>query len=301
MKITNKHSLPQPLVNVLAKRPYSKGHARMSVTQLISAPQIVALRAKHAADMEEDVSERFWALMGTNIHHLLQDGADVEHLTEERLFAEANGWLVSGAIDVQKLTATGVKLVDWKFVSSYALKETRPEWEEQLNCYAWLVRKAKGMTVEGLEVCAIIRDWRRAIAQRDPAYPQAVIAMVSVPLWSDERQDAFVAERVHLHRDAVRSDLWGEGLPECTPEDRWLRETTYALMKKGNKRATKVFTDKAEALLALAPGFTIDIRQGEAVRCEENYCGVSAWCEQYRGNKGERADKDCIEPSGAGG
>ena len=42
--ITNKHNLPQTLVNLAESRNYSRGKSDRSITQLIDSPQISILR-----------------------------------------------------------------------------------------------------------------------------------------------------------------------------------------------------------------------------------------------------------------
>jgi hypothetical protein len=92
MKITNIYGLPQTFVNVLSRPTYSKGKAHLSVTELISPPQIVQLRKRHWDNLEEDVSEKVWAIFGTAIHSVLELGKDDNHIIEQRLFAEVDGW-----------------------------------------------------------------------------------------------------------------------------------------------------------------------------------------------------------------
>jgi hypothetical protein len=290
MKITNTRGLPQILMNLFAKQEYSKGLAHISVTEMIGAPRVSILRSEHNEEMEEDISDRFWAIMGTNIHYILQQGADDDHLAEERLYTQFEGWTLSGAIDVQKVSGNGVTVIDWKFVSTYAVKDgVKPEWEKQLNCYAYLIRKEKGKEVKDLQVCAILRDWSKAKAETDKSYPQAPIHMIDIPMWEHEVVEKFVQERIRMHRDARRAHDWGEGLPECTDEDRWLRPSSWVAMKPGGKRATKVFETKeaAEAYIA-AEDAKLDLieRPGDAVRCIGDYCGVSKWCDQYKKAKG---------------
>jgi hypothetical protein len=109
-------------------------------------------------------------------------------------------------------------------------------------------------------------------------------------MWTFDRTEAFIKERVEMHRDSKVSADWGEELPPCTDEERWVRATTYAVKKDGRKTAIRVFDtqDEADALLKEMPekdkGF-IEIRKGEAVRCTGNFCGVSQWCSQFQNQK----------------
>jgi len=57
MILTNKFGLPDTIVNVLKRPQYSKGAAHISVTELLSPPQLVQLRAKHSDEIEQDASD----------------------------------------------------------------------------------------------------------------------------------------------------------------------------------------------------------------------------------------------------
>ena len=91
MKITNKLGLPQTLYNLARRDRYSRGKSRISVTQLIDSPRVRLLREKHDDEIEVDVSEMVWPLIGQALHHVVEQGADSKHLSEERVFLTING------------------------------------------------------------------------------------------------------------------------------------------------------------------------------------------------------------------
>lgn len=290
MALTNIHGLPQPLMNLFGKEKYTKGDAHVSITELIGAPRVSILKAKHANAINEDLVDRFWALIGTNIHRILEQGADEEHLTEERLYVDVDGWRVSGGIDVQRHKDGGIDIIDWKFVSVLSAKSPKKDWEAQLNCYAWLIKEVKGVDVGKLQVCAILRDWQRSRAAVDPAYPQVPIITIDLPRWSHEQRAEFVMSRVRQHKDARRAMDWGEEIPECTPEEMWVREGKFAVLKEGSQKASRTFQTREEAegyvsdtLEKKGPKskLVIESRPGSRVRCEGNYCSVSEFCGQW--------------------
>jgi hypothetical protein len=86
-----------------------------------------------------------------------------------------------------------------------------------------------------------------------------------------------------MHRDSkVAADFELE-LPFCTEDEKWIRETKYAVKKEGRKTAVKLFDEPiAAGELAHEVGGFVEIRKGEAVRCTGNFCGVSQWCSQYQ-------------------
>ena len=290
MKITNKFNVPETLVALASRDYYTKGQSDYSVTEIISPPRIQRLRRKHFEEIEQDVSDMLWMLLGTALHVVAERSEVSGHTNEERLSAGIDGIILSGAIDLQKDEADGITITDYKFTSAWALMNDKPEWEQQQNIYKYLVERVKKKPVKGLKICALIRDWSRRDAQNKPDYPQAPIQIVDIPMWTFDRTEAFIKERVELHRDSKVSADWGEELPLCTEEERWVRQTTYAVKKDGRKTAIRVFDtqDEADALLKEMPekdkGF-IEIRKGEAVRCTGNFCGVSQWCSQFQNQK----------------
>jgi hypothetical protein len=73
-------------------------------------------------------------------------------------------------------------------------------------------------------------------------------------------------------------------LPDCTPSEMWEKPTTWAIKKKGNIKAKKVYDQEdyaIEALKELSGEYEIEVRQGERTRCA-NFCPVSQYCQQYR-------------------
>lgn len=61
--ITNKHNLPQTLVNLAESRDYSRGNSHRSITQLIDAPQISVLRMINENRITEDVVDTFGLIL----------------------------------------------------------------------------------------------------------------------------------------------------------------------------------------------------------------------------------------------
>ncbi len=283
MKITNKYNVPETLMALATKEYYSKGKADFSVTEIISPPQIQRLRKKHYEQIEQDVSDMLWSLLGSALHVVAERGQTENHITEERLHVEIDGVVLSGAIDLQKTTESGIVITDYKFTSAWAIRQDKFEWEAQQNIYAWLVSKAKNEKVSGVQICALIRDWSRREAAVKADYPPAPIQVLELPLWPLERTEAYIRERLEAHRNAKVADDWGDPLPECTEEERWIRTTQYAVKREGRKTAIRVLDSEEEAkeLAEKEKGF-VEIRKGEAIRCANNFCGVNQWCSQYQ-------------------
>ncbi len=285
MKLTNKYGLPQPVVTALTRSEYSRGESNRSITQLIDAPRVRILKQEHQEELTEDVSEKLWAVLGTGVHKMFENTADENHISEERLFIEVDGWVISGAIDLQKIEEDGVIVSDYKTTSVWSVIFGKVEWEYQLNCYAALVRRSKGLKVKSLKVIAMMRDWKASEAEFKQDYPKAPILEIDIPLWADHEQDAYLNGRVHIHQTAEFSRLTGSELPECSDAERWAKDPSWAVMKKGNKKATKVF-DKPEEAHAFAAqqgdAFEVVFRAGVSTRCAANWCRVNEWCTQYQ-------------------
>ena len=285
MIITNKHNLPQTFVNIMKRPTYSKGKANISATELLNSPRIVQLRKLHEDKIETDVTEMVWSIFGTAIHGVLEHGKDENHLIEERLHANVDGWSISGAIDLQIVNRDGtVTINDYKTTGAWSVMNEKIEWEQQLNIYAWLVEKVKGDTVSKLEIVAIIRDWSRRDAALKPDYPDAPIKVIPIQLWAMETREAFIRGKIKQHSNALFDLETGDELPPCTPNDMWEKPTTYAVKKTGNVKARNVCATEEEALAKVAEygkGYDIEVRPGERTRCA-NFCSVNAYCNQYK-------------------
>ena len=289
MRVTNNYGLPETITNVLARPQYSKGKANLSVTELMSSPRIVQLKRKHWEELTEDASDMVWSLFGTAIHNILEHGKDEHHIVEERVFIQVDGFTISGAIDLQEVYEDGTVLSDYKTTSSYSVMNQKIDWEYQLNCYAYLLHKAKGVTVKKLQIVAIVRDWSRRDTVRE-GYPKAPIVVIDIPLWSVERQEAYIKQRIHLQESAFFDIEVGSEVAECTPEEMWEKPEYFAVKKDGGVRAKSVHEKREDAERALAQAnekakkgetFLIEHRPGARTRCE-GFCQVAAFCSQHK-------------------
>lgn len=286
MKITNKNGLPEPLVRAVSSHKYSKGDADYSITELIKPPRIAALEKLHWDELEEDASDRLWALMGSAGHEVLRRSAE-SGIVETRLSIIIDGKKVSGQLDYMQAEQS---IIDYKFTSIWAVKDgVKPEWAQQLNCYKYLA-DVHQMPVKEVLIIAILRDWNINEAKRNPELPQSQVVVLPVRIWSVETVKNWIQARIILHERARAGTL-----PECTAEEMWERPETYAAVKKGNKRASKVEPTKIAIgqWIASQPRpseFEVQVRQAERPRCE-NYCPVSEFCEIYKQWKGQQTNE----------
>ena len=145
----------------------------------------------------------------------------------------------------------------------------------QLNVYAFLYRMT-GFPVTSLKVHAILRDWVKGRSLREEDYPPIPFVTVNIPVWSDEEVQAYIGDRMVRHFDLPAE--------RCTDEERWYKGTTFAVKKKGQKRARRVLNtmQEAEAWIGEEKGLIIEERKGADVRCE-NYCLVRNVCPYMEG------------------
>lgn len=290
MEITNNYNLPQSFVDFARNDKYSKGNADISVTTLIDSPRVRLMRNHYASKRVVDVVDMVWPLFGTAVHQVLESTQEEGVVLEERLFSTVNDWILSGAVDHQKVTDSSIEITDYKVTSVWSVIHGKIDWERQLNVYAYLAQRQKGRKVTSLQICAILRDWNRRDAQRKPDYPQAPVVLVDVPLWDEEKRINYVHERVKIHQDAQFNYDLAEHFPNCSDDEVWRRTDAWAVKKKGLKRAMRVFYNEEEANnFAKAQGdiqgvpMEIEYRAGESVRCNGNYCGVADFCSQFKG------------------
>jgi len=289
MRVTNKYNLPLPVVLALDKDTYTRGESNRSVTQLIDSPRISILRKEFDDRRSEDVSNKLWSVLGTAVHKMFEDTVAEDYLSEERLYTEHSGWTISGQVDLQLIEPSGVTLIDYKCTSVWSVIFDKKEWHNQLNAYAWLVRRDKGLPIKALQICAVLRDWKQRDAEMKDDYPAAPIVMIDLPVWSDEKQDEYMDSRIKLHSEAEYARLTGDSIPLCSQQERWAKESTYAVKKAGRKSAVRVFSSEAEALAFIGGvkkdqlKHSVEFRPGESTRCKQDWCGVAEFCEQYQG------------------
>lgn len=273
MKITNKYNLPAPIVSAVSSGARKPIAGRISVTELIAPPRIRVLKMRHWDTLEEDASDRIWALLGSAVHGVLEKADTTSHWAEERIQAVIDPWVVTGQPDL--LDAEGC-LDDYKVTSVFSfLLGAKKEWEAQLNCYAALY-DFNGFPVKKLRIIAILRDWNAGKALNGGDYPAVPVLVKKIPLWPLHTRIDYLTTRVKLHQDAEEHGI----IPDCTDEEVWARPTTWAVMKKGRKSAVRVFeTENMARKMAEDTGYDVIERKGGAIRCER-YCPVRSFCER---------------------
>lgn len=289
MKFTNNTNLPKALIKAMQNDPYDKGDSDFTATGLIKPSRIVALEKKHHHEIEQDAEDGLYRLYGQLVHGLLERANETD-LAEKRFFTEISGAKVSAQLDTLAIE-DGI-LTDYKFTTAWSFKAdkpAKPEWIAQLNIQLELIRR-NGLDAKALRIVGLLRDWSPADAKRDANYPQAPVAILTIPMWSREQTVAYVEMRIASHREAEKK------LPECSSEERWAKQDSWAVIKIGNKSAMRggvhFSLEGAKEFQSKNHGTFIEHRPGESVRCA-NYCSVSKFCSQYQKSLKQESESAC--------
>lgn len=293
MKYTNNANLPVEIIRAIENDSYTKGNSDISITGLIQPPRIRLLREQNHDKIVVDYSDEIWKLFGQAMHNVLEKANENydNTETEKRLYMPILGWTVSGQTDSYSLDENCLK--DYKVTSVWtiinALTEGKPEWEQQLNCYAYLHSYNTGKTIDKLNIIALARDYnKRELQRRGGDYPVSPITVIDIPVWSAIEQREFLAERVTLHQEAELNS-GNDELPMCSDFDRWKKNDTWRVIKKGRKTAVRVLHSEEDALQYIEnsgqEGLSIEFSEGEYTKCLGNYCGVADFCSQFNMQK----------------
>lgn len=291
MKLTNRTNLPEALVKAMTNDPYDAGDSDFTATSLLKPARIVALEARHKHEITEDAEDGIYRLYGQVAHGVLER-ANMADLAEKRFFATFNvggvDYKVSAQMDT--LSVTDGTLSDFKFTTSWGFKKDqppKPEWVAQLNIQLELMRM-NGQDASKLQIIGLLRDFQLSMAKQDPNYPQSPIATHDIPMWPREQTQSFIKLRIGAHVNARTI------LPECSPDEKWAKPDTWAVIKKGQKRAINggvcLSEPIAQGVMAKNPGTFIQHRPGESVRCA-NYCAAAEFCTQFQRTKNQGADE----------
>ena len=244
---------------------------------------IAYLRAKYRDQIQRDVSDYSYILDGKAEDVVIEntEGPEILH-RQRRLFATVDGVKISGMFDVLYQDWDGATVLgDLKRTSVWSiLYKDNKKWEAQLNLYHWLGVESgffedHDIKIDRLAILASIRDWVRSKRKEDN-YPPSPFAVLDIDLWTHDFGTFFVKQQLQRHNSSPR---------ECSDEDRWKSEDTWAVKKKGQKRAVRVLNSEHDAMRYLEhehpKNLFIEHRPGGYRRCED-YCEVSSFCPIWR-------------------
>lgn len=281
-RVTNKFNLPQPLVEAVSNNKYSPGKSDYTTTQLAGTPaRQLVLKKQHWNELSEDVTDLIYSLSGQSKHVVLERAAEFceqyKFLAETRFYITRKGKTIGGQIDLYDVNEK--VLYDWKETGVYvSYHDLKPDWIAQGNINKLLLEE-NGYPVEKIINIVLYRDWKKSEVGRTERYPPHQVAQFPLPVWTNEETETFIAKRIAEFEKAKKK------LPLCSDEERWKTPDLYALVKKGNKKATKLFdsAQAAESELSVFKMMSYDVqfRPGINKRCE-NYCVAMPFCQQAK-------------------
>ncbi len=288
MKINNKLNLPQPFVDAVT-REYEYKDKQYSVTTILKDIREILLTRRHHNEIEQDVADMIWLILGTATHSVLENSKEADAEFKEEHFVEEvqNGYKLSGQADLYNIETKTV--TDYKTCSVW--KVIYNDWEDyrkQLLMYAWAFKKM-GFEVDKGEIIAIIKDHSKTKAKVDSNYPQYPVHKKVFEFTENDYEEIEEFIKNKFNEIEQFENTPDNELPLCSEEARWNDGDKYAVKKKGNKRALRVYDtlEDAEEHLKQDESLELEIRKGEDKKCLE-YCSCCEFCnywkEHYGGN-----------------
>lgn len=280
MTITNKLRLPQGFVDACSTDQHNAEN-ELSATTLLKGVKEIILTKRHWNELEDDVSNRVWAVWGTAVHALLEKEGE-DDVTEERLSFDVGSYKITGRIDNYNMR-TGV-VTDYKTASVWKVKFADFEdWKKQGLIYALLLKK-NGFKVSKCQFIALLKDHSKTDAERDSSYPQSPVYIYEFDVTEDllKQIKYFINLRIISIENSER--LSDDDILPCSEKERWAQPDKFAVMKEGRKTAVKLFEylDDAENYAdKLGNGHYVEHRKGISRKCRD-YCICNKFCNFYR-------------------
>jgi hypothetical protein len=253
----------------------------LSATTLIQGVKQIILTDRHWEELEDDVSDRIWAVFGQAVHALLEHEGEND-FTEQQMDYQVDGITVTGRIDNYDMR-NGI-IGDYKTASVHKVKfGDFNDWYLQGMIYAWLLSKNK-FPVDRCRFTALLKDHSKTEAKRDYQYPKLPVYIYEFPVTAQGlfKTGIFIKNKVNRYKQLLELD--DDAIPPCSPEERWDRPPKFAVMKNGLKRAVRLFDeeDEAERLASeKGAGHYVEHRPGEPVKCR-SFCLCRDFCNFYR-------------------
>lgn len=286
MITNNKFNLPEALFNALSWN-YKPKKDHYSVTQLIDSPIIRTLTIEHWDEIEEDVSEGLWRLLGSAMDSILTKNAPRTWVTQDKILIPLWDRKIIIVAKKDYYDTVNKILGDWKATTVWQyIFGGRNEWAKQLNCYAWAENIVyPEREIKQLVAQRLFRDWNKREAQKNSDYPPMAFMPIEIPLWPKDQHQAYIDSRIKLHLE--------EPYKICSPEERWEKPNVWAVKKKGNETAKggKLCDSENEAQEFISQNadkkWEIEFRPGECIRCS-SYCKVNKWCPFWQERQGTK-------------
>jgi hypothetical protein len=312
MQITNKFNVPLSLAIWLAHSDYDfqPESKTISATSLLKPIKSIVLSMYTQSASPTDVMDLVASSLGTAIHTAIEEAWKSESLkgtlealghpkkivdgivinpTPEQLVEGAipiymeirrtkqiDGWNISGKFD---FISNGM-LEDFKSTGTYNYmsQSNSQKYIQQASIYRWLNQDL--VTQDTFAINYIFTDWSSVKAKQETDYPKSRLLQQKFELMSVPETEQFIKEKI---RQINKYLTVPEQLPDCTPEELWMKPSVFKYYKNPEKmdRSTKNFDSYWEANQRMTEdgsvGKVVEVK-GEAVFCR--YCAASATCTQ---------------------
>lgn len=302
--------IPDIYCDIIEDGLYKPNPDTLSVTDLINPPLIKHLKLEKWDELEQQASDFLWLILGSAAHQVFETSGilrklrkllEKEEKHKDNAYCPRVNWeneikdmLISssgekpieitiknkkirGRLDFRE---TGI-IRDFKITSAWSFMfGVKQDWENQLNIYDFMCAK-HGIPVDKIFIDAILRDWSKTQLYRNKDYPEKPFISMPVKKWDTKEQYDYILSRLSEYRSTPK---------ECSEEEKWSKPTTYAVKKKGNKRAKRVLNSMEEAHEYIEKNkkkkekLEIEVRKGEPTRCL-HYCPVRSVCPYSPKNK----------------
>lgn len=306
MKLTNALNLPQPFVDA-ATSDHRYVDKRYSATAILKGTREAILQRRHDDEISNDVADMVWAIFGTAVHGILEQGEESQsQIKENKLVVDLpNGYQLSGIFDLYD-DATGT-VTDYKTASVWKVKfgcwdDWKPkadtdqfdDWRKQTLIYCWMLRQI-GFDAHRGEIVALLKDHSKTKAKINE-HPPLPVWQIGWDFTAEdfEQIEAWImAKFEEIERCEKLPD---EELPLCTEAERWTRPGKFAVMKKGRKSAVRLYDDKNDAYQRAAgenrntsgEPFYVEERKGSDPKCMD-YCSACEFCAYWQQTYGKEA------------
>ena len=282
MRITNNMSLPQPFVSAV-ERDYEYKDKRYSATAVMKGVREAILQRRHDSEIECDAADMVWAIFGTAVHSILEQGEGTSSQVKETklVVPMQNGYALSGVFDLYD-EETGT-VTDYKTASVWKVKFGEfDDWRTQTLIYCWMLRQLGHEASRG-DVVALLKDHSKTKAKIGE-HPPTPVFKIGWDFSDGDFDDIGRWLEARFEEIERCEGLPDEELPLCSDDERWHKPGKYAVMKKGRKSAVKLYDDKDEAEVRAeieGSGYYVESRPGEDRKCAE-YCSAAPFCSHYR-------------------
>lgn len=289
MKLTNRLGLPQYLVDWLENDDYDYDDDpnTISATSLLKPTRQRILTLRHQGEVEADVSEFIASRLGNAIHDSIEriSTPGVQKETRVSRYITVNGveYKVTGKYDVLIIEDDGsVTIRDIKTTSvwGYIYGGKDNDYRNQMSIYRWLLSEENEVSDTGY-IDFFFTDWQKVKARNEKDYPKHRLhAGYPLKLLEPDVVEGKIRKKLEILQE--QEGVSDDDLPRCTPHELWASPDTWAVYKKGNKRASKVCDSLKQAedyitTKKMDTGY-IQHRPGKVKRCL--YCSGLPFCNQ---------------------